>query len=472
MYLSRTKTFGPGGGVLAHLQGFLSAVDCGFVRSRWSGVEIRENASCSLQRCEMESNAGGAFTLYQGGTSAILEDCKILKCGQTNQRGAVMVECGSLVMRGCTVQDNPGDGIVVQDTDGTAHLEISNSLCNTNAKVGMVLYGGSANISNCRIQENGMMGVACHSNQDCDIPFREARLIQNIIEGSQTSIIWSGVTQHELRKLHLEGNRADKLAMFLPCRQSDIIKAFKAGVGNNAMEGIYQKVKKTGGLGETIWCDPMTGLVIDKDDTHSIQTQRSRVAIQNQTQINPDMGTIAFNKQALMDSHERALEQMAKIMQDVPRGTWSDNGVVRAPAAASMLGLAEWQITDVIATIGQRATGKVLYGVICAEAIRLRSLQTIIEDEHGNAVPISLYNISAVELPHWRQCFPIGMRLGIREPFLKGQADASVAIRVDFPSDLIYLTRMCAWHGCCKPKSADLQLFRCSRCLNTTYCST
>jgi len=159
----------------------------------------------------------------------------------------------------------------------------------------------------------------------------------------------------------------------------------------------------------------------------------------NQTKTNPSMAEFAFSTQALLDSHECVLKQQ-ESQKDVPIHMY------QATAAATMQGLSECRITDLITTVGHRARGNVLHGTVCTQSLRRRSLQTMIEDEHGDVVLVSLYNIPAIELPHWRECFPVGMKLGIREPFFKRQADSTFAIRVDFPSDVIYVSKVCAWH--------------------------
>ncbi len=71
------------------------------------------------------------------------------------------------------------------------------------------------------------------------------------------------------------------------------------------------------------------------------------------------------------------------------------------------------------------------------------SLMTILEDSGGDSVLIALYNLSSVNSERWWECFPKGMQIGIKESFLKRFANATVGIRVDDPSDVVYVTPVC-----------------------------
>ena len=95
---------------------------------------------------------------------------------------------------------------------------------------------------------------------------------------------------------------------------------------------------------------------------------------------------------------------------------------------------------------------------------------TVIEDEHGSACQLALYNLKCIETEGWRKCFPEGMRLGIKEPYLKRYANGGCGIRVDFPSDLQYVTRVCTWIGCGMAEPTPGAFKKCQRC-PACYCS-
>ena len=64
---------------------------------------------------------------------------------------------------------------------------------------------------------------------------------------------------------------------------------------------------------------------------------------------------------------------------------------------------------------------------------------TILADDHGKGVKVALYNNLSVQLPHWQECFPRGMKIGIVEPFLKWASDSTIMIRVEDPNDIVYV---------------------------------
>jgi hypothetical protein len=98
-------------------------------------------------------------------------------------------------------------------------------------------------------------------------------------------------------------------------------------------------------------------------------------------------------------------------------------------------------------------------------------MMTILEDRCGDAVKIALCNVSWLQSDRWRECFPKGITIGIKEPFLKRFADATVGIRVDDPSDIVYVTPICMRLGCGIAKTENFDLKVCSRCRLAKYCS-
>lgn len=74
--------------------------------------------------------------------------------------------------------------------------------------------------------------------------------------------------------------------------------------------------------------------------------------------------------------------------------------------------------------------------------VRTFALQTIAEDPDGAVCTLSLYNYpgsSGTKAASFTPLLPPGTILAIREPFLKAAADESINLRVDCPSDLIFL---------------------------------
>ena len=151
-------------------------------------------------------------------------------------------------------------------------------------------------------------------------------------------------------------------------------------------------------------------------------------------------------------------------------GLYNDENVLPPvpPSSAPLKELSKICILGLCATLGQRAAGRVLYGTLCTAPCRLRSVQTILSDKAGNAVKLALYNLPSVVSSRWPDCFPEGMELAIKEPVLKQAADGSIMVRVDHPSNVVYVTPVCSacWRAACQIR----KLSRCVRCRQARYC--
>ena len=128
-------------------------------------------------------------------------------------------------------------------------------------------------------------------------------------------------------------------------------------------------------------------------------------------------------------------------------------------------------IKDLVPYVGKIANGRVLYGTTCTRPDRLQSLMIILEDKNGDAGMIALYNVSSVLSDSWRWCFPKGMQIGIKEPFLKRCTDSTVGIRVDNPLEIVFVTPICMRLGCGITETNLLKLKICTGNRQSRYCS-
>ena len=55
-----------------------------------------------------------ALVLYAGGARLELYDCVLRRCGKHPNKSAVLAECGSLIMRRCTLENHDAEAIVLQ----------------------------------------------------------------------------------------------------------------------------------------------------------------------------------------------------------------------------------------------------------------------------------------------------------------------------------------------------------------------
>jgi hypothetical protein len=199
---------------------------------------------------------------------------------------------------------------------------------------------------------------------------------------------------------------------------------------------------------------------------------KQRLRMQKQPPENQDFAAVHFNKESLVAAQGRAIQSTGVLLSNkafvytLPGPTPTN----RATGAA-VSGLKECNLKDLIPHFGERALGRVLYGTTCTPPHRMQGMMTILEDRRGEAVMIALYNVPWLQSDRWRECFPKGITIGIKEPFLKRFADATVGIRVDDPSDIVYVTPICVRLGCGIAQTENFDLKVCSRCRQAKYCS-
>ncbi|KAL3420666.1 hypothetical protein PVAG01_07111 [Phlyctema vagabunda] len=70
---------------------------------------------------------------------------------------------------------------------------------------------------------------------------------------------------------------------------------------------------------------------------------------------------------------------------------------------------------------------------------RLTAVMTIVEDEKGNAIMLQLYYQDEESVRATRDILPERTILALKEPYLKIMADGDYGLRIDHPSDLVYL---------------------------------
>ena len=63
----------------------------------------------------------------------------------------------------------------------------------------------------------------------------------------------------------------------------------------------------------------------------------------------------------------------------------------------------------------------------------------VIEDEKGSVHNLRVYNVLAPGKDE-RHVLPIGITLGIKEPYCEAATEETSGVRVDHPSDLLYLS--------------------------------
>lgn len=479
--MTSCKAYGPGSAVLVCGQGSkLQADNCTFTKTRSVSIEIREGGRASLNRCRIAAGEKQAICLYRGGKAADLIDCTFEGCGSLPSSGGLMVSSGTMTLRRCHVLNNRGDGIVVQDSeDGSAHLELICTLIFNNGGHGLAQYGGSSSITGCRVQENAGVGVAVSEHRDhdpkCSRPFRDVTLTRNHFSGNGRGldVLVHGRSRRDVGdggRVRLVHNHAEG-SVVLGTADFNILRDAQGAIRLTETRRTMEKSHKGGK--KTYIVDEVTGNILA-----DASTRKKRVDLRDELShflhiaetlrlpnANADFAAVHFHKPALVLSHERVVTSYEKGPNaNQPPDRYMDTHGPKPLNAhvprVALPQLRECCISDLAPTVGSRAVGRVLYGELCTRPFRMRSLQTVIADDLGAAVKLSLYNFPAAWKDDWRESFPKGnyshspackpelnadctsppgMRIGIKEPFLKRQADTDFGVRVDDPLDIVYV---------------------------------
>ena len=96
---------------------------------------------------------------------------------------------------------------------------------------------------------------------------------------------------------------------------------------------------------------------------------------------------------------------------------------------------------------GNTYRGRLLRGTLVVQPVVMQGVQTLLEDEKGDLVSVSIYNALPAGIPQdlqskWaaaQRTFAQGRRLAILEPFYKLAGDGSHVVRVDNPREVVWL---------------------------------
>ena len=94
---------------------------------------------------------------------------------------------------------------------------------------------------------------------------------------------------------------------------------------------------------------------------------------------------------------------------------------------------------------GQVSYGKILWLTIVSEGFSTSSANFVVKDQKNTASICCLYNMTAdgsESLEKLNQAFPIGMKFGLKQPYLKISESGQVALRNDNPGNFVLWTGM------------------------------
>ena len=468
--------------------------NCIFTDNLKMAAEARTGACFELLRCTITGCQRQAAVCWHGGGSMKLEDCAISDCGQILHASGVYLCCGDATLLRCRIFENRGDGVVVEARDNGqgstfASLHMASCIIRANAQNGVALYGGNASLEENKIQENVQLGIKMHPHMGNPlVQVGTGSFVRNALHGNGAEsfeIYISGCDEKVMKRVTFDGNTCASSGNMAFVEGRDSAKFAEARMSRQSTQSEEKsEVLAKCAVKKSYIIDVSTGLKLSKGaNPLSRYVARSATAVRTQAKLpsEADILAVHFDKQTLVESQERDVRHFEAAFRDALRDgemrVATDSGVLpeeaKRPSRKTASELSECTIADLAKCPNRRSVGRMLYGTLCTNPTRVTSVMSVLEDEYGYAVRIAFYNVTCARNEHgWRDRFPIGLRIALKEPFLKRYAmDAGVGIRVDHPSDLIFITAVCSWAGCGVAETKQRQLKRCSRCKLVSYCS-
>jgi len=147
-----------------------------------------------------------------------------------------------------------------------------------------------------------------------------------------------------------------------------------------------------------------------------------------------------FDKRALLQCHDKFARQ---LRESAAEGSLEIRSSVTDPCnsggAACSVPLEKLHpISFNELKVGEVHRGRVVYGTLCADANKICSMVTLLEDDNGLAVRLEIYN-AAPSQAEIKRLYPRGAKLAVKEPYFKVAADTGLIIRVDNPANVVKL---------------------------------
>ncbi|KAH9311047.1 hypothetical protein KI387_026082 [Taxus chinensis] len=138
-----------------------------------------------------------------------------------------------------------------------------------------------------------------------------------------------------------------------------------------------------------------------------------------------------FDKRALVQLHEMFARSHANVGAEPGVALCMSVAEPSAPSVA-LRGLRSIRVRDL--RVGRTHRGRVLYGTLCVNPFKISGVMTLLEDDHGFAVRVAIYNVA--QAASLSCIYPQGAKVAIKEPYFKRALDGSLAVRVENPDNL------------------------------------
>ena len=154
-------------------------VECSTEGARNQGLEVREGGSARLLHSTVSGCQTQGVLAHRRAAKVVVEDSTIKDCGNSPHCGAIMLCSGMMVLRRVRACANRGDGIVIEDEDGSANVNMEECRVLANARSGMKMYGGRANIRRTCFEANALTGFDAQGRNVYQVLLQENRFSNN-----------------------------------------------------------------------------------------------------------------------------------------------------------------------------------------------------------------------------------------------------------------------------------------------------
>jgi hypothetical protein len=413
---------GSGAGLIASTGAVVAAAHCQIKRTHAAAAEAREGGLVRLRHCEISDVSRQAVMIYQGGAELLLEDTTITRCGKPASYSAVLIECGKVALRRCDIHNNRGDGIVVQ----------RNSSWGQSAEEGDDTNLAQLDLSGCHIHHNVGRGLLVRH-------VHEALFVDNIIvanAGTGVQFCPPAIGHVQLARNEIRDHTTLDVLVPLGSRvdfhlnRSD--KCWEVGSGGKHFQLVCPRTGKRYNPGQGY--QPFLQYLRGK----SLQAQNEPFCDHKER----FMSAQHFNLKALVASCEALFREYRKSQFRETMDQQSDLGSAHRSATmhstAPLSKLRPCRIQNLVDSLGHRAEGRVLFGTLATDVVKIISVNTTLGDDHGDGIHLAIYNMPGCS-SWWGGLgkFPNGLRVGIKEPVMKQRADATLGVRVDHPEDVV-----------------------------------
>jgi hypothetical protein len=405
--------------------GELAASGCSFTGCLRTAVEVRRGGTARLRSCAFSKCAAQAASLWAEGVRLEMDVCTLRECGKLPALSALLVECGTAALRGCTLADNPGDAIVLQGNtapDGamrTPVLQLDACTLARNGGAGVCVYYGSGVLAGSSFVSNATAGCVTNGvSAGQTLRLRGNTLSANGPRGAPCDVQVAGHTLMQ-RAVQID---ADNALSTPPCVLPDNQAA-------RMREQLERDLGRQGVRPSGQFPAPAAGVAAPQ--------QRPGWQMSREAAIARHMAKIAALAQLGEDPVLFAHDNSSAETRKAPSSAASS----ATHAARSRLAA----VPVAALRVGETHAGRVLRGRLLVPPLLLTSVFTLLEDDAGDVVKLSLYNAvppsgsGARRAAAAQRVLPRGAVVEVVEPFFKQFADGTYGVRIDDPRQLSIL---------------------------------